>query len=333
MSRKRIPKGLRVGLVYDLRVEYLADGYSEEEVAEFDSEETILELCKAIRSLGCRIDRIGSARALCKRLVAGDRWDLVFSIAEGVSGRSREAQVPAILELYGVPCTFSDPLTCATTLDKAVAKTIVRGSGLRTSDFCVVREPEDVEKVRLKFPLFAKPVAEGTGKGIDVHSLIKSRQELDRVCRALLKRLGQPVLVEEFLPGREFTVGMIRTGRKACVIGTMEVEVLPESGRKIYSFDMKERCEDLVRYSPLRERRLRGVVESLALDCYIALECRDAGRVDVRLDAAGRAHFLEVNPIPGLHPTHSDLPMIATQQGMSYADLVGGIIESALCRG
>jgi D-alanine-D-alanine ligase len=141
------------------------------------------------------------------------------------------------------------------------------------------------------------------------------------------------VLVEEFLPGREFTVGILGTGKKARVLGTMEVEVLPESDKTIYSYEMKERCEDLVRYSPLRDRRLRMEVEDLALQCYMALECRDAGRVDVRLDAAGRANFLELNPIPGLHPAHSDLPMIATQQGMSYPDLLGAIIESSLLRG
>lgn len=333
MSVKRIPKALRIGLVYDLRTEYLAAGYSEEEVAEFDSEDTVKKLADAMRSLGCKVDRIGNARELCRRLASGDRWQLVFSIAEGVRGRSREAQVPAILELYDVPYAFSDPLTCAITLDKAVAKKIVRDSGLRTPDFCVVRTPGDAARARLKFPLFAKPVAEGTGKGIDEYSLVKSRRDLQRVCRRLLTRFHQPVLVEEFLSGREFTVGIVGTGSKACVLGTMEVEILPESDGSIYSLDMKERCEDLVRYSPLRNRKLRSEVEDLALECYLALECRDAGRVDVRLDAGGRAYFLEVNPIPGLHPTHSDLPMIATQQGLSYPDLIGAIIESSLTRG
>ena len=330
LFHNRIPRGLRVGLVYDLRSEYLAAGYSREAVAEFDSDETICELENAVKSLGCRVERIGNARALCKRLVAGDRWDLVFSIAEGVSGRSREAQIPAMLEAYGMRYTFSDPLTCATTLDKAVAKRIVRDSGLRTPAFHLVREPSDIRTVRLKMPLFAKPVAEGTGKGIDKCSLVENRRDLERVCRSLLKKLRQPVLVEEFLPGREFTVGILGTGKKAYALGTMEVEILPKAGRTIYSYEMKERCEELVRYSPLRDRKQRKDAEELALRCYTALECRDAGRVDVRLDSDGRPSFMEVNPIPGLHPTHSDLPMIATQQGMSYRDLIGSIIRSSL---
>ncbi|HEM45681.1 MAG TPA: D-alanine--D-alanine ligase, partial [Alphaproteobacteria bacterium] len=156
-----------IGLVYDLRADYLAEGFGEEEVAEFDMDDTIDELERAIASLGYGTDRIGNAWALCRRLVRGDRWDLVFNIAEGLAGRSREAQVPCLLELYGVPYTFSDPLVCAATLDKAVAKTIVHAAGLHTPRFAVVRSVSDAALVTLPFPLFAKPLAEGTGKGID----------------------------------------------------------------------------------------------------------------------------------------------------------------------
>lgn len=321
-----------VGLVYDLRSDYIALGAAPEEVAEFDTEETIEALERAISSLGFVVDRIGSARALCARLVRGERWDLVFNIAEGTSGRSREAQAPCILELYGVPYTFSDPLVCAATLDKAVAKTIVRAAGVPTPHYAVVRHPSDAEKVALRFPLFVKPLAEGTGKGIDGRSRVASREALAGLCSELLARFRQPVLVEEYLPGREFTVGILGTGEAARVLGTMEVEVIAEEGGAIYSLDMKERCEQTVRYSPLADPALRREVEELALAAYLALECRDAGRVDVRLDAGGKPHFLEVNPLPGLHPTHSDLPMIATQEGMSYTELIGAIVASALAR-
>jgi len=321
-----------IGLVYDLRGDYLAEGFDEQEVAEFDMDDTIDALEGAIRSLGYVTDRVGNARALCKRLVVGDRWGLVFNIAEGLHGRSREAQVPCILELYGIPYTFSDPLVCAATLDKAVAKTIVRAAGLATPRFAVVRCARDAREVTLPFPLFAKPVAEGTGKGIDGRSRVESRGELASVCDELLARFRQPVLVEEYLSGREFTVGILGTGDAARVLGTMEVEVLAAEGRAIYSLDMKERCEETVRYSSLKEASLRREVEDLALASYRALECRDGGRVDVRLDAAGRPAFLEVNPLPGLHPTHSDLPMIATQEGVSYPELIGAIIDSALAR-
>jgi D-alanine-D-alanine ligase len=323
--------GITVGLVYDLRSDYLAQGYGPEQVAEFDSDETISAIEEAIRSLGYRTERIGGAKALCSRLAGGSRWDLVFNFAEGLAGRSREAQAPCLLELYDIGYTFSDPLVCAATLDKAVAKRLVGAAGLATPKFRVVRDLSGLGAVDLAYPLFAKPLAEGTGKGIDRRSRIESPHQLDAVCRDLLARLGQPVLVEEFLPGREFTVAVLGTGQEARVLGTMEIEVRDGAAPAIYTYDTKERCEQLVTYSAPARDALRRQVEGLALESYLALECRDAGRVDIRLDRSGRPSFMEVNPLPGLHPTHSDLPMIATQEGMAYRDLIGAILASA-CR-
>lgn len=323
---------LRIGLVYDLRKDYLAAGYSEEETAEFDSEVTIDAIEKTIVSLGYDVQRIGNARALCSRVTAGERWDLVFNIAEGLHGRSREAQVPAILELYRIPYTFSDPLVAAVTMDKAMTKRIVRSAGLNTPDFMVVNHVEDLRSCRLKMPLFAKPIAEGTGKGVDQRSCIESAEQLEAVCGDLLGRFKQPVLVEEFLPGREFTVGIVGTGRAARVIGTMEIVFLPQAGKRIYSFEAKEQWENLVRYTPLMDDVLRKEVESLCLNAYRELECRDAGRADVRLDAQGHPGFMEINTLPGLRPGYSDLPLIAAQEGMPYADLIGSIISSARLR-
>lgn len=323
---------LQIGLVYDLRKEYRTAGFSEEQSAEFDSEETIDALDTTLRSLGYDVQRIGNARALCSRLVAGDRWDLVFNIAEGVSGRSREAQVPCILETYGIPYTFSDPLVSAITMDKAMAKRLVREAGLNTSDFLVVRQLQDLDNCRMKFPLFAKPVAEGTGKGINQHSRIESMEQLESTCRDLLEFFKQPVLVEEFLPGREFTVGIIGTAEKARVMGTMEVDVLPIAGGNIYSFETKENWKKLVHYNPLKDVVFRREIEDLALGAYLALECRDAARADIRVDSSGSPSFMEINTLPGLNPGYSDLPMIATQEGISYTDLISTIISSALRR-
>ncbi len=323
---------LTIGLTYDLRNDYLEKGFDEQTVAEFDSHETIDALDATIRSLGYRTDRIGSAWSLCRRLSDGQRWDLVFNIAEGLFGRSREAQVPAILELHQAPYTFSDPLVCAATLDKAVAKRLVRDAGLLTAGFAVAREPGDLAGVELAYPLFVKPLCEGTGKGIDERSRIDDAEQLKRRVRELLLRYHQPVLIEEFLPGREVTVGVLGTGRDARVLGTMEIELRDPSQGGIYSYDSKERCEQLVRYFPMEKGPLRERVETLALQSYLALECRDAGRVDIRLDRSGQPCFMEVNPLPGLHPSHSDLPMIATQEGMPYAELIGSIITSALAR-
>lgn len=323
---------LLIGLVYDLRSDYLAEGYSPERVAEFDSDETIAAIEAALQSAGYRTERIGSARALAAALVAGRRWNLVFNIAEGLSGRSREAQAPAILELFDIGYTFSDPLVCAATLDKAVAKRLVRSARLPTPPFAVVREEADLAAVKLAYPLFAKPLAEGTGKGIHERSRLESPEQLAEVCRDLLARFAQPVLVEEYLPGREFTVAILGTGAEARVLGTMEIAVRQEVGTAIYSYETKEKCEQQVRYSAVPAGPLKRKVEKLALDCYRTLECRDGGRVDVRCDRRGRPAFMEVNPLPGLHPTHSDLPMIATQEGMAYADLLGAVVASATRR-
>ena len=324
--------GLAIGLVYDLRKDYLAEGYSAEQVAEFDSEETVAAIDAALRSLGHATECIGNGRALCGALVAGRRWDLVFNVAEGLFGRSREAQVPCLLELYGIGYTFSDPLVCAATLDKAVAKRLVRDAGLATPRFCVVRDEADVAAVDLEFPLFAKPLAEGTGKGVTGRSRIESAGQLAGVCRDLFGRFAQPVLVEEFLPGREFTVAVLGSGAEARVLGTMEIAVRGEVGSAIYSYETKERCEQLVRYARAEPGPLRVKAEALALASYRALECRDAGRVDIRCDRRGRPAFMEINPLPGLHPTHSDLPMIATQEGMTYAELLFAIVRSAARR-
>ena len=329
---KTADHSLTIGLTYDLRSEYLANGHTEEQVAEFDSESTIDALVETITSLGFTVDRIGSSRTLCSRLVAGDRWDLVFNIAEGLSGRCREAQVPALLEAYGIPYTFSDPLTCALTLDKALTKRQIHAAGLRTPRFLSVADVAELENVALRFPLFAKPNAEGTGKGIDARSRIDSRDQLISVCQSLIERGLGPVLVEEYLPGREFTVGILGTGAAARVIGTMEIEIKAAAGKVDYTYETKEKCEDLVVYSTPPHDDLRTHVEALALAAYRVLECRDAGRVDIRLDALEQPAFIEINPLAGIHPHHSDLPMIATRAGLTYGELLGGILQSAFLR-
>ena len=329
---RRAHGSLQIGLVYDLRDDYLAEGFTPEQVAEFDSAATITALEQTIQSLGFRTERIGHGLALARRLARGDRWDLVFNIAEGLSGRSREAQVPAILEMYQVPYTFSDPLVCALTLDKGMAKRVVQSAGLRTPGFAIVSTMADLAAVDLACPLFAKPIAEGTGKGVDANSRIDAPDQLRIVCERLLGRFHQPVLVEEYLPGREFTTGVLGTGDQARVLGTLEFTIREDAPAQDYSYEVKELCEHYVHYFPMLKGTLRQEVEDLALQVHRVLECRDTSRVDIRLDAQGRPAFIEVNPLPGLHPTHSDLPMIATQEGMSYPDLIRSILDSALSR-
>jgi len=218
-----------IGLTYDLRDDYLAQGFTEEQVAEFDSVATISAIEGALQSLGYDTERIGNGMALAKQLACGKRWDLVFNIAEGLYGRSREAQVPCLLEMFGIPYTFSDPLVCALTLDKAMTKRVVASAGLYTPRFAVVTSPADVDALQLEYPLFAKPLAEGTGKGVDKDSRVESPAALKKVCTRLLERFAEPVLVEEYLPGREFTTAVLGTGREARIVGTMEFSIRPNA--------------------------------------------------------------------------------------------------------
>src|SRR5471032_2234777 len=203
---------MRIGVTYDLRADYLALGYGEEETAEFDAEETVQAVCDALASLGHTPSRIGGIRPLTHALAAGTRWDAVFNICEGLKGISREAQVPALLEAFDIPYVFSDPLTMALTLDKAMCKRVVRDCGVPTTDFAVIERIEDVAGVTLKFPLFLKPVAEGSGKGIGTNNKVTNLAELKASAADLLARFQQPVLVETFLPGREFTVAITGSG-------------------------------------------------------------------------------------------------------------------------
>ena len=129
---------MKIGITYDLRDEYLAEGYGEEETAEFDRADTIDAIETALRELGHETDRIGNARELVQRLARGDRWDLVFNICEGLRGAGREAQVPAILDVYEIPYTFADPCVMSVCLDKGVTKSVVRSAGLPTPQFAVV---------------------------------------------------------------------------------------------------------------------------------------------------------------------------------------------------
>lgn len=322
---------MNVGLVYDLRSEYLAEGYSEEETAEFDKEDTIEALSLGLSALGFEVEAIGSAKSLVAALAKGRRWDLVFNIAEGLHGPGREALVPALLDAYQIPYTFSDPLVMALCLDKAACKRVVRDLGLPTPNFALVRTEKDVAGVRLPYPVFAKPVAEGTGKGICAASRAGDRKELTAICRVLLKRFKQPVLVEEYLPGREFTVGIAGTGELARPLGVMEVALCGQAEPGAYSYSNKANFETLVEYLPV-EGAVAAEAAQLALDVWRGLGCRDGGRVDIRLDAEGRASFLEVNPLAGLNPRISDLPILCGLNGVPYQDLLRMIVQSALER-
>jgi len=322
---------MRVGVTYDLRADYLALGHGEEETAEFDSELTIGAICTALISLGHDPQRIGGVHRLAERLVAGERWDCVFNFCEGLKGVAREAQAPALLEAFDVPYVFSDPLTLSLALDKALAKRVVRDCGIPTAPFAVIETSGDASRIDLPFPLFLKPVAEGSGKGIGAQSKVTCRQELENVAADLLRRFRQPVLVEAFLPGREFTAGIIGTGSSAEVFGVMEVLWSENASPHGYGYENKEHFEGRMHYRLVDDAEAQEAGR-VACDAWRALRCRDGGRVDIRSTSSGRPQFIEVNPLAGLNPERSDLVFIARFQGMTYVELIGRIMEAFLRR-
>jgi D-alanine-D-alanine ligase len=323
---------MNIGITYDLRDDYLSQGYSYEETAEFDRIDTIDGIDQALQALGHTTDRIGNVKQLVKRLATGHRWDLVFNIAEGMCGAGREALVPALLDAYRMPYTFSDPFVLSLTLHKGMTKAIIREAGIRTADFVVIKTPDEVDSVTLPFPLFAKPVAEGTGKGINDSSKVDTAEQLSVLCTHLLEEFNQPVLVETYLPGREFTAGIVGTGQWAQVVGVMEVLFRKHhEGEKIYSFNNKSNYELVIDYHIPEQEAVRACSD-IALKSWNALGCRDGGRVDIRMDRLGQLNFIEVNPLAGLNPVHSDLPIICRLLNISYQDLIERILASTMKR-
>ncbi len=327
---------MRIGITYDLRGDYLAAGFGDIETAEFDRPDTIDSIEKALRALGHETDRIGNGWRLAERLVTGESWDLVFNIAEGLEGYGREAQVPALLELYQIPFTFSDAMIMSLSLHKGLTKRVTRDAGVPTADFFEVLDARQASHPPFGPPWFVKPVAEGTGKGVSAASVVRDASALEAACARLIDRFHQPVLVERLLEGREFTVGVWGTGDEAEAMGTLEVVTLDVEGAEkgIHSYTNKENCEKLVEYVLVRPDGDPVVAEAerRAVMAWRALMCRDAGRVDMRCDASGEPMLLEINPLAGLHPSHSDLPILLDKLGIPYVELIDRIVRSAARR-
>ena len=322
---------MRVGLTYDLRSEYLAQGFSLEQTAEFDKEDTIEGLERAISAHGHHVERIGNIRALVGRLAKGDRWDLVFNIAEGMYGIAREAQVPALLESYGIACTFADASVLTLCLHKGYTKAVLQAAGVTTAPFTVIERESAIDAIKMAYPLFVKPVAEGTGKGVTPKSIVHKAAELRPAIEHLLKEHSQPVLVEPYLTGREFTVGLLGSGPTARTVGAMEIHLNERAEPGLYSLANKENWEGRVSYTIATDALAREA-EAVALAAWRALGCRDAGRADLRAGSDGRVYFLEVNPLAGINEATSDLPIMWRMLGRKYADLIGIILDEAFSR-
>ncbi len=306
---------------------------ADDEFAEWDTAETIDAVAEALGAYGT-VTRLEATAEFPEQLRA-ERPDIVFNMAEGSGGKNREAHVPAICEYFGVPYTGSDPLTLSLCLDKSRTKEILSHYGVATPSFVVV-ESGDAVSARwpaLRYPLFVKPIHEGSSKGITERNLCQTPGDLATQVEFLLETYAQPVLIEEFLPGAEFTCAVLGNGQGARVLPIvgMNFDALPDGALPVYGFEAKwlwDRPD-----APLRifdcpaaiPDPLRRTIEATTLRAYDALGCRDWSRVDLRLDAAGIPNVIEVNPLPGILPNPADnscFPKAARAAGISYEALI-----------
>lgn len=318
----------KVAVVFNLKREKVGSDHDDE--AEFDSPTTVSALAQAVRDNGFEVVELEATPELPSRL---SDVDLVFNIAEGVKGRYRESQVPALLELMGVEFTGSEAGSLAICHDKGLAKRVVRQAGVPTADFMVVSSVKEVKKHGLRFPLMVKPVAEGSSKGVAARSVIRDQAQLEELVGELTERYRQPVLVEEFLTGREFTVGVLGQ-QKLRILPVMEIVFLEDTELPIYSFEHKLTDKPPLRFDVPASLHpgLQRELESAAKKSFRALGCRDVARIDFRMDRDGTVNFIECNPLPGLTPDFSDLCVLARAAEINYKELVGHILTPAVKR-
>ncbi|MEM2848730.1 MAG: ATP-grasp domain-containing protein [Candidatus Bathyarchaeia archaeon] len=331
---------LRVGLTYNLRRE-VTSGLPEDFYVEFDEETTVSAIAEALEKAGCNVTRIEADEEAYFKLKTS-KLDMVFNIAEGLRGESRESHIPAILEMLSIPYTGSGPLTLAISLNKALTSQILKANGIPSTNFQVFKRVDDKLRKNLRFPLIVKPLAEGSSKGIRNDSLVKDEASLRRKISWLIETYKQPALVEEFLPGREFTVGLIGN-ENPLVLPIVEILVnkLPNEANPIYSYEAKwvwdtpSKPLDIFQCPADIPKDLEEKIKRTAVKTFKVLNCRDLCRIDMRLDENGIPRVLEVNPLPGLIPdprAHSCLPEAAGAAGFTYDQLICTILWQALKR-
>jgi D-alanine-D-alanine ligase len=327
---------MKIGITYDLKSSGPVDASLPDDLQEeFDSPHTIEAIAAVLRGLGHHVVLLGDNREFLEQVLA-DPPDFVFNFAEGTGvSRSREARVPAVLEMLGISFTGSDPLTMAVTLDKDCAKTIVSAAGVMVPRSVLLAPAHTLSEVQarlreLTFPIVVKPAWEGSSKGIREKCLVKDAAGLPAVVASLPRE--QPYLLEEYIDGDELTVGVYGNS-PARILGIMRVVPRFEAQCFIYSLEIKRDYRRLVRYecpAPIAPE-VTARVEKAALTAFQALGCRDIARVDFRV-RAGIPYFLEVNPLPGLNPDDSDLVIMANLAGWSYSKLIETILAAALKR-
>lgn len=331
---------MRVALIYNLKRDIGTESQLPVDYfSEYDSPKTVQSIADALRANGCDVLPV-EADAHLPQWLRTHRVDLAFNVAEGAPSENRESHVPALLSLLGIPHTGSGALAMALALDKAKTKQILRYEGIPTPAFQVFRSTAEPLDARLHFPLIVKPNREGSAKGITVDSVVRDRAQLRRQVHLVLDGYRQEALVEEFISGRELTVGVLANGHlTALPILEIDFAGCEHSGEYFYSWRMKEYQGNVelglvpTFHCPARlPQEATRYIQELAIRAHRVLGCADISRTDFRLRDDGTPFVLEVNPLPGLDPEESNFPMIARGAGMSYQELIHAIVASALSR-
>jgi len=338
-------KNLNTEILEDFRIGFSFnsfDGERNEDFAEYDDLSTIDAIKRSIKSFGFDVIPIEADLDAFEKF-RKEKPDLVFNIAEGIGGRARESQIPMMLEMLGIPFTGSDSTTLAIALDKARTKEVLSFHKIPTPRFRILRDSKDILKISsilstpgLKYPIFLKPLREGSSIGISKRSLVFDDKELKKEAEYLIERYNQPVLAEEFVPGREFTVALI--GNKPEVLPLIELDfsLLPSDAPKFDCYEVKWYLdEDKIRCPANLDENLEKRIKRMAVKTFKVLDCKDLCRVDLRLDDNGVPNVFDVNPLPGLNPDpkeNSRFPKACYTAGMSYRDMIGRILFSAIER-
>ena len=329
---------MKIGLSYNLKSDFqdLTSGQTQPEDAfeEFDSPETIDEICNVINMLGHQCVKLGYGEPAIQKLKE-ERVDFVFNIAEGFKGRYREAAMPSLFDLLNVPYSGPDPATAVSTLDKIAAKKIAADIRIPTPPFAVIRDPHNFDYKSITYPAILKPACEGSSKGIRINSKVADPEQAEEKALWLNKNYpDQPVLAEEFIGGREITVAVIGNGSPE-ILGIMEIRPrkMPLD-EFIYSLEVKRDYQNMVDYicPAALDDNLKEKIENAALKLHRGLGCRDISRFDFRISLQNIHYFLECNPLPGLNPISSDIVIMSRLLGIEYKELIGLILSAAFKR-
>lgn len=323
----------KISIVYNLKKGIKTD--VEDLEAEYDNITTVKAIEKVFKKYGYKVSLVEEDNNIAENLKKANP-DLVFNIAEGTKGRSREGQIPALCDILGIAYSGSDAATLCIALDKSLTKRIVSTYHIKTPKSTIISNGKPMSTKGLDFPLILKPDAEGSSKGISDVSIVKNKEELKKLSYENLGKYSQDLLAEEYIAGREFTVGIVGNGKDTYVFTPMEIIFRKPTQENfcVYSFNVKKDYKKFIDYKcpSTISADIQKKMKADALKIFQVLGCKDFARVDFRTDKDGTPYFIEVNPLPGLAPSYSDFPMLADFCGVDYEHIVMKVLNSALRR-